>query len=183
MGEFTTVDIDLAKNVFSVHGVDAHGKTVLRKTVSRGKLIKLMAQLPQCLVGMEACSGAHQLAPNPQPLGHQPRILMPKFIIPSRRNQKNNGNDAEAINEAVGRSAATLVVALDKRGAAWPNSELGSRVRLVWRLASASTTPQGRLHRCSPLLADESTSAQSTMTLRICAEALMLRRALLPGLA
>ena len=103
MGEITTVGIDLAKNVFSVHGVDAHGKTVLRKTVSRGALLELMAQLPRCLIGMEACSGAHQLARDLQPLGHQPRIMMPKFIIPYRRNQKNDGNDAEAICEAAAR--------------------------------------------------------------------------------
>ena len=103
MGEITTVGIDLAKNVFSVHGVDAHGKTVLRKTVSRGALLELMAQLPRCLVGMEACSGAHQLARDLQPLGHRPRIMMPKFIIPYRRNQKNDGNDAAAICEAVAR--------------------------------------------------------------------------------
>ena len=87
MGEITTVGIDLAKNVVSVHGVDAHGKTetVLRKAVSRGALLELMAQLPQCLVGMEACSVAHQLARELQPLGHQPRIMMPKFINPYRR--------------------------------------------------------------------------------------------------
>jgi transposase len=102
MGEITTVGIDLAKNVFSVHGVDANGKTVLRKTVSRGKLLELMAQLPRCLVGMEVCSGANQLARDLQPLGHQPRIMMPKFVIPYRRNQRNDGNDAEAICEAVG---------------------------------------------------------------------------------
>ena len=77
--------------------------TVLRKTVSRGALLELMAQLPRCLVGMEACSGAHQLARDLQPLGHRPRIMMPKFIIPYRRNQNNDGNDAEAICEAVAR--------------------------------------------------------------------------------
>ena len=77
--------------------------TVLRKTVSRGALLELMAQLPRCLIGMEACSGAHQLARNLQPLGHLPRIMMPKFIIPYRRNQKNDGNDAEAICEAAAR--------------------------------------------------------------------------------
>jgi len=76
---------------------------VLRKTVSRGALLELMAQLPRCLIGMEACSGAHQLARDLQPLGHQPRIMMPKFIIPYRRNQKNDGNDAEAICEAAAR--------------------------------------------------------------------------------
>ena len=76
---------------------------MLRKTVSRGALLELMAQLPRCLVGMEACSGAHQLARDLQPLGHLPRIMMPKFIIPYRRNQKNDGNDAAAICEAVAR--------------------------------------------------------------------------------
>ena len=59
MSEITTVGIDLAKSVFSVHGVDAYGKAVLRKTLSRTKLLELMAQLPRCRVGMEACSGAH----------------------------------------------------------------------------------------------------------------------------
>ena len=85
MGVITTVGIDLAKNIFSVHGVDAHGKAVLRKSVSRGKLLELMAQLPPCLVGMEACSGADQMARELQPLGHTPRIMMPKFIIPFRQ--------------------------------------------------------------------------------------------------
>ena len=82
MGVITTVGIDLAKNVFSVHGVDAHGKAVLRKTVGRGKLLELMAQLPPCLVGMEACSGAHQMARELQPLGHTPRIMMPQVHHP-----------------------------------------------------------------------------------------------------
>jgi transposase len=90
---------------------------------------------------MEACSGAHQLARDLQPLGYQPRIMMPNFIIPDPRSQENDGNDAEAISEAASRSAATLVAAPDQRDAAWPNSELGSRVRLVWWPASASTTP------------------------------------------
>ena len=58
----TTVGLDLAKQVFSVHGVDTHGKAVLRKRVSRGKLLELFAQLPPSLVGMEACSGAHYWA-------------------------------------------------------------------------------------------------------------------------
>jgi transposase len=58
----TTVGIDLAKNVFSVHGVDAHGKTVLKKTVSRNKLLECFTKLPTAIVGMEACSGAHHWA-------------------------------------------------------------------------------------------------------------------------
>ena len=71
--EVSTIGLDLAKNVFSLHGVDAHGKAVLRKTLTRAKLLELMAQLPACLVGMEACSGAHQMARDLQALGE--RIL------------------------------------------------------------------------------------------------------------
>ena len=103
MSEITTVGIDLAKHVLSVHGVDVHGKAVLRKTLSRTKLLERMAQLPKCRVGMEACSGAHELARTLQALGHDARIMAPKFIVPYRKKQKNDGNDAEAICEAVGR--------------------------------------------------------------------------------
>jgi transposase len=66
----TTIGIDLAKNVFSVHGVDAHGKVVLKKTVSRGKLLELFANRPPCVIGMEACSGAHHWARQLRSLGH-----------------------------------------------------------------------------------------------------------------
>lgn len=62
MAKITTVGIDLAKNVFSVHGVDEAGKVVLRKSVSRVKLTEVIAQLPACLIGMGACTGAHQWA-------------------------------------------------------------------------------------------------------------------------
>ena len=58
----TTLGIDLAKHTFSLHGVDTHGKTVLRKTLSRVKLLPFLAQQPPCLIGMEACSGAHHWA-------------------------------------------------------------------------------------------------------------------------
>lgn len=58
----TSIGIDLAKNVFSLHGVDAHGKVVLKKTVTRGKLLETFANLPPCLIGMEACTGAHHWA-------------------------------------------------------------------------------------------------------------------------
>jgi transposase len=60
MKEVTTVGVDLAKSVFALHGVDAAGRTVLRKTVRRGKLMELIAELPPCLIGMEACGGAHE---------------------------------------------------------------------------------------------------------------------------
>ena len=62
MSDVTTVGIDLAKNVFSLHGVDATGTVVVRRSVGRAKLLELIAQLPPCLIGMEACSGAHEWA-------------------------------------------------------------------------------------------------------------------------
>ncbi len=105
----TTVGIDLAKNVFSVHGVDAHGKVVLRKTVSRGKLLEMFANLPPAVVGMEACSGAHHWARALRNLGHDARIIAPRFVIPYRKSGKNDGNDAEAICEAVSRPAMRFV--------------------------------------------------------------------------
>jgi hypothetical protein len=80
----TTVGLDLAKQVFSVHGVDEHGKAVLRKRVSRGKLLELFAQLPSSLVGMEACSGAHYWARELERLGHRVGIMAPRFVVRRR---------------------------------------------------------------------------------------------------
>jgi transposase len=105
----TTVGIDLAKNVFSVHGVDAHGKTVLKKTVSRTKLLECFANLPPCMVGMEACTGAHHWARALRSLGHDARLIAPRFVIPYRKSGKNDGNDAEAVCEATGRPAMRFV--------------------------------------------------------------------------
>ena len=103
MNNVTTVGIDLAKNVFSVHGVDASGHEVLRRTVRRDQLAPLVAQWPACLIGMEACSGAHEWARQFQEHGHKVRLMAPKFVAPYRKSGKNDGNDAEAICEAVAR--------------------------------------------------------------------------------
>ena len=103
MEKITTVGVDLAKSVFSVHGVDANGRIVLRKTVRRDKFMELIAVLPPCLIGMEACGGAHEWARQFQRHGHRVRIMMARFVTPYRKSSKNDGNDAEAICEAVGR--------------------------------------------------------------------------------
>ena len=99
----TTIGIDLAKTSFSLAGSDKHGKIVLRKTVKRGKLLSTIAQCPPCLIGLEACSGAHYWAREFEKLGHQIRIIAVKFIEPYRKGSKNDNNDAEAICEAVRR--------------------------------------------------------------------------------
>jgi transposase len=109
MSNVTTVGIDLAKNVFSLHGVDASGAVVLRKTVSRARLMELVAQQPTCLIGLEACSGAHEWARRFQALGHTVKLMAPRFVAPYRKNGKNDGNDAEAICEAVSRPSMRFV--------------------------------------------------------------------------
>jgi transposase len=103
MEQITTVGIDLAKSVFSLHGVDAAGKPVLRRTVRRDRLMETVASLSPCLIGMEACSGAHEWGRRVQQHGHTVRLMAPKFVSPYRKSEKNDGNDAEAVCEAVSR--------------------------------------------------------------------------------
>lgn len=109
MEQITTVGIDLAKNVFSLHGVDAAGKTVLRRTVRRDRLVEAVAALSPCLIGMEACSGAHEWGRRFQQHGHTVKLMAPKFVAPYRKSDKNDGNDAEAVCEAVGRPSMRFV--------------------------------------------------------------------------
>ncbi|CAM3150433.1 IS110 family transposase [Vibrio mytili] len=109
MSNIQTIGVDLAKNVFSIHGVDAYGKCVLRKTIKRNKFLDTFANLSPCIIGMEACSGAHHWARELRKLGHNPKIMASKFVIPYRQNEKNDANDAEAICEAVSRPKTRFV--------------------------------------------------------------------------
>lgn len=99
----TTIGIDLAKNVFQVHGVDERGHVSLRKQVRREQLIAFMVNLPACVVGMEACGSAHHWARKFQELGHTVRLMSPQFVKPYVKSNKNDAADAEAICEAVTR--------------------------------------------------------------------------------
>jgi transposase len=108
-----TVGIDLAKNVFAVHGVDDNGKAALVKPkVSREHLLPLIAQLPPCVIGVEACSGAHHWARQFRQFGHTVRLMAPKFVMPYRmsgKRGKTDAADAAAICEAVTRPAMRFV--------------------------------------------------------------------------
>lgn len=97
------IGLDIAKGSFQVHGVDAHSKVVIRKQLTRGKVLTYFAQLPSCLVGLEACGGAHYWARELGKLGHDVRLIAVQYLRPYRTNQKNDYNDADAICEAVSR--------------------------------------------------------------------------------
>lgn len=108
-----TVGIDLAKNVFAVHGVNEHGKAdLIKPTVARKDLHDMIANLPPCTIGMEACSGAHYWAKLFQESGHTVKLMAPKFVSPYRmggRKGKNDAADAAAICEAVTRPTMRFV--------------------------------------------------------------------------
>lgn len=99
----TRIGLDIAKSVFQLHGVDARGKTVLRKTLARGEVLGFFANRPACLIGIEACAGSHYWARELIKLGHDVRLMAAQFVIPYRKSGKNDATDAEAICEAVGR--------------------------------------------------------------------------------
>jgi transposase len=105
----TLVGIDLAKNSFHVHGVDAQGKAVLSKKLSRGKLGAFIANLPACSVAMEACGSAHHWARRFRTFGHEVRLIAPQFVKPFVKTNKNDARDAEAIAEAAQRPSMRFV--------------------------------------------------------------------------
>jgi transposase len=99
----TRVGLDIAKQVFQVHGVDEHGKVRERKQVARAKVLEFFVQMPPCLIGIEACGSSHDWGRELTKLGHTVRLIAAQFVIPYRKRGKNDANDAEAICEAVGR--------------------------------------------------------------------------------
>ena len=103
MNEISVIGLDLAKNVFQLHGVDKDGQTLLRKQLKRGQRHQFVAKLSPCLIGMEACGGAHYWSRTLSQYGHKVRMMAPSFVKPYLKSNKNDRNDAEAICEAVQR--------------------------------------------------------------------------------
>ena len=101
--EITTIGLDLAKSVFQVHGVDATGQVVVRKSLRRAQMLPFFAKLPPCLVGMEACGTSHHWARELIKLGHEVRLMPPAYVKPYVKRGKTDAADAEAICEAVTR--------------------------------------------------------------------------------
>jgi transposase len=103
------VGIDIGKNSFHVVGLDQRGAIVLRQRWSRGQVEARFANMPLCLVGMEACIGAHHLSRRLKLLGHDARLMPAKYMRPYSKGQKNDLRDAEAIAEAVQRPTMKFV--------------------------------------------------------------------------
>src|SRR5580765_321157 len=109
MGEVSTIGLDIAKSVFQVHGVDVAGAVVIRKRISRAKVLEYFGELPPCLVGIEACPSAHHWGRELQGLGHTVRLIPPSYVKAYLKRGKNDANDAAAICEAVTRPSMRFV--------------------------------------------------------------------------
>ena len=109
MNEVSTIGLDLAKNVFQVHGVDEAGKVVVRRQLRRSQVIAFFKKLPACLVGMEACATSHHWARELQALGHEVRIMPAHYVKAYVKRNKNDAADAAAICEAVTRPSMRFV--------------------------------------------------------------------------
>ena len=109
MGEVTTVGLDIAKSVFQVHGVDAEGAVVVRRRLTRARVLPFFEKLAPCMVGIEACAAAHHWARLLRAFGHEVRLMPPAYVKPYVKRQKNDAADAEAICEAVTRPSMRFV--------------------------------------------------------------------------
>jgi transposase len=103
VSEITTVGIDLAKSVFQLHGVSNRGRVLLRKQVRRAQLLRVVSQLPRCVIGMEACASSQHWRRQFEHFGHTVRLMSPQYVKAYVKSQKNDRADAEAICEAVQR--------------------------------------------------------------------------------
>ena len=109
MEAIVTIGLDIAKSVFQVHGVDANGAVVVRRRLTRAKVLSFFERLPPCLVGLEACATAHYWGRELRKLGHDVRLMPPSYVKPYVKRQKNDAADAEAICEAVTRPSMHFV--------------------------------------------------------------------------
>src|SRR6202158_2199009 len=109
MGEVSTIGLDIAKSVFQVHGVDVAGAVVIRKRVSRAKVLEYFGELSPCLVGIEACPSAHHWGRELKALGHMVKLIPPSYVKAYLKRNKNDANDAAAICESVTRPSMRFV--------------------------------------------------------------------------
>ena len=171
-----TIGIDLGKNSCSLAGLDATGAVVLRRRLSRGKLVEFLSRLPPCVVAMEACCGAHHLGRVFAAQGHEVRLMAPEYVQPYVKAQKNDDRDAEAIAEAATRPTMRFVALkaeaqLDQQTLHRARSRLvNGRTRLINQLRAillergdhgGEGPARARLSRSGTLLDDEGVGAES----------------------
>jgi transposase len=155
--KITTVGIDLAKNVLQVHGVNGRGKKVFNKQLRRKQVLPFFAQIPSCLIGLEACASAHYWARQLQVLGHTVKLMAPQFVKPYVKTNKNDAADAEAICEAVSRpnmrfvpikngdQQAILFIHRARQGFVKARTAQGNQIRGLL-MEYGITLPQGLSH-------------------------------------
>jgi transposase len=139
--KITTVGIDLAKRVFQLHGVDERGVPVLRKQVARSALLRIVSQLPPCLIGMEACASSQHWGRQFERFGHTVKLMSPQYVKPYVKSQKNDQADAEAICEAVCRPNMRFV-----RPKSLGQQDLQSAHRVRQGLVTERTAVVNRMH-------------------------------------
>jgi len=115
--DIQTVGIDLAKNMFQIHGMNERGKPILRKQLKRDQVVVFFANLSPCLIGMEACGSAHYRARKLEARGHTVRLTAPQLVKPHVNSNKNDAADAEAIvtSPCLSRSVATDLAGMSER--------------------------------------------------------------------
>jgi transposase len=141
MDKISVIGLDLAKNVFQVHGANAQGKKVLSRRLKRAEVLEFFATLPCCLVGMEACGGAHEWARRIEALGHEVKLMAPQYVKAYVQGNKTDARDAAAICEAAGRESVPAV-AMRSRDSQQMQSL--HRVREGWMKQRTATANQIR---------------------------------------
>ena len=144
MDEISMIGLDIAKNVFHIHGVNTSGAPVLRRQLRRGQVEKFFAKLPPTLVGLEACGSAHHWARLISRYGHQVRLMPPGYVKAYVKRNKNDGRDAEAICEAVGRPTMRFVAVKSVEQQATLSVQ-GTRELLVRQRTAAANSLRGML--------------------------------------
>ncbi len=149
MKDLELVGIDLAKNVFQLHGCSSTGEVVSRKQLRRSKLLSFIAELPTCTIAMEACSGSHYWGREFETLGHSVRLIAPKYVKPFVKRSKSDAIDAEAICEAALRPTMRFVRVRSEdnqaAGLAFKARDLLVRQRTQIINACAATCPSSGL--------------------------------------
>jgi transposase len=138
------IGIDIGKNSFHVIGQDKRGAIMLRQKWSRGQAEARLANLPPCLIGMEACVGAHHLSRKLRMLGHDARLMPAKYVRPYSKGQKNDFRDAEAIAEAVQRPTMKFVATKTERAS--KKVHVGAVAGHTERLAGRSSSNRETEH-------------------------------------